>query len=389
MNSLSVANTKFAVDFLRELGPSADNAFFSPLSIASAFSMVSLGAKGNTAHQIKEVLHFSEVTGETKKTCTTSHAEDSEIVHHQFQKMLTELNTPTDAFELKIANSLYGEKTFPFLQEYLDKLKKFYLANMESLDFGNNAEESRKKINAWVESQTNDKIKDLFPVDSLDSSTVLVLVNAIYFKGQWEERFKKEYTEEGNFWLNKDVSKPVQMMKQTKHFNVASLEDEQAKILEMPYKGNELSMIVLLPNEVDGLQKLQDSLTAEKLLDWTSTQNMVKIQVYLCFPRFKMAEKYDLKKTLVSLGMADIFNPKKADLSGMSQEGGLVVTKALHQSFVEVTEEGTEAAAATGVGISLTSAPISEEFCCDHPFLFFIKENKTNCILFVGRFASP
>ncbi|XP_012874379.1 PREDICTED: serpin B4-like isoform X2 [Dipodomys ordii] len=368
MNSLSVANTKFVVDFLRELGPSADNAFFSPLSIASAFSMVSLGAKGNTAHQIKEVLHFSEVAGETKKTSTTSHAEDSEIVHHQFQKMLTELNTPTDAFELKIANSLYGEKTFQFLQEYLDELKKFYLANVESLDFVNNTEESRKKINAWVESQTNDKIKDLFPVDSLDSSTALVLVNAIYFKGQWEEKFKKEYTEEGNFWLNKVT---------------------QAKILEIPYKGNELSMIVLLPNEVDGLQKLQDSLTAEKLLDWTSAQNMSKMRVNLYLPRFKMAEKYDLKNILVRLGMADTFNPKKADLSGMSQEGGLVVSKALHQSFVEVTEEGTEATVATGVRISKTSAMTREEFCCDHPFLFFIKENKTNCIVFVGRFASP
>ncbi|XP_048219519.1 serpin B4-like [Perognathus longimembris pacificus] len=389
MNSLSEANTKFTVGFLRELGTSADNAFFSPFSISSALSMVSLGAKGNTAREIKDVLHFNEVTGEKTKTATTSQAEESGIVHQQFQKLLKKFNKPSDAFELRSANSLYGEKTFQFIQEYLDNVKKFYLANVESLDFANNAEESRKKINAWVESQTNDKIKDLFPDGSLDQSTILVLVNAIYFKGQWLQKFEKENTQEGTFWLNKDVSKPVQMMSQTKHFRFASLEDEQAKILEIPYKGKELSMVLLLPNEVDGLQKLQDSLTAEKLIAWTSAQNMSEIKLYLRLPRFKLQKTYDLKATLQRLGMVDAFSPHKADLSGMSQGRRLAVTKAFHQCLVEVTEEGTEAAAATGVSIAKTSALIREEFCCDHPFLFFIRENKTNLILFFGRFASP
>ncbi|KAM4841440.1 serpin B4-like [Thomomys bottae] len=388
MNALSEANTKFTVDILQKLGTSADNAFFSPLSISSALSMVLLGARGNTAQEIEEVLHFSEVTGEKAKS-TACHAEDAEILTQQFQKLLNELNKPTDTFELKTANCLYGEKNFQFLQEYLDKVKKGYQANVESLDFVHKAEESRKKINTWVESQTNEKIKDLFPDGSLDASTVLVLVNAIYFKGKWDQKFPKENTEEGTFWLSKDVSTPVKMMKQTERFKFASLEDEQVKILEIPYKGKELSMVVLLPSEVDGLQKLQDKLTAEKLLDWTSSQNMSEEKLYLCLPRFKMEKKYDLKDTLEHLGMVDVFDGQKADLSGMSQHGPLVVTKALHQSFVEVTEEGTEAAAATGVEVGLTSTRVVEEFCCDHPFLFFIKENKNNCILFFGRFASP
>ncbi|KAM4841436.1 serpin B4-like isoform 2-T4 [Thomomys bottae] len=388
MNALSEANTKFMVDFLRNLGTSADNAFFSPLSISSALSVVLLGARGNTAQEIEEVLHFNEITGEKAKL-TACHAEESETVNQQFQKLLTELNKPTDTFELKTANCLYGGKTFQFLQEYLDNVKKFYLASVESLDFLHKAQESRKKINTWVESQTNEKIKDLFPVDSIGSNTVLVLVNAIYFKGKWDQEFPKENTEEGTFWLNKDVSTPVKMMKQTERFKFASLEDEQVKILEIPYKGKELSMVVLLPSEVDGLQKLQDKLTADKLLDWTSSQNMSEIRLRLCLPRFKMEKKYDLEDTLKHLGMVDVFDGQKADLSGMSQHGPLVVTKALHQSFVEVTEEGTEAAAASGVLVGRTSTRVVEEFCCDHPFLFFIKENKNNYILFFGRFASP
>ncbi|XP_048219520.1 serpin B4-like [Perognathus longimembris pacificus] len=389
MNSLSEANTKFTVDFFQEIRTLADNIFFSPFSISSALSMVSLGAKGNTAREIKDVLHFSEVTGEKTKTATTSQAEESGIVHQQFQKLLKEFNKSSDAFELRNANGLYGEKTFQFIQEYIDNVKKFYLANVESLDFANNAEESRKKINAWVESQTNDKIKDLFPDGSLDQNTILVLVNAIYFKGQWLQKFEKENTQEGTFWLNKDVSKPVQMMSQTKHFRFTSLEDEQAKILEIPYKGKELSMVLLLPNEVDGLQKLQDNLTAEKLINWTSAEIMLETEVQLRLPRFKLEKKCDLGDILKSLGMVDAFSPHKADLSGMSQDRRLAVTKVFHQSFVEVNEEGTEAAASTGVSIGVTSAPMLQEFYCDHPFLFFIKENKKNLILFFGRFASP
>nr|XP_031530229.1 serpin B4-like [Vicugna pacos] len=177
--------------------------------------------------------------------------------NHQFQKLLTELNKPTDAYELSVANRFYGGKEFPFLQEYMDNVKKLYLASVESADFANAPEESRQMINSWVEKQTNEKIKDLFPKDSLDSSTALVLVNAIYFKGQWHQKFKEENTVEEKFWLNKDRSKSVQMMKERNTFNFTSLEDMQVKILEIPYKGTELSMMLLLPNAVDGLQKVK------------------------------------------------------------------------------------------------------------------------------------
>uniref|UniRef100_A0A8C9ARV6 Serpin domain-containing protein n=1 Tax=Prolemur simus TaxID=1328070 RepID=A0A8C9ARV6_PROSS len=379
MKSLSEANTQFALDMFRQFGKSKeDNIFYSPLSITSAFAMLLLGCRENTALQIEKV-GVSFVT----LTCLNV------ALHH----CVSEHADGTRSGGLLAADTLPLIPLF-FLhisKEYLANTKEFYLASAESVDFKNAAEESVKKINSWVETQTNGKIKDLFPNKTLGNTTVLVLVNAVYFKGQWEKKFNKEDTKEGEFWLNKDTSKSVQMMSQRKSFNFALLEDVQARVLEIPYKGKDLSMIVLLPNEIDGLQKLEDKLTAEKLIEWTSSQNMSKRDVDLYLPRFKVEKTYDLKDVLMAIGVVDVFSPQDADLSGMTGSWGLAVTKALHKSFVEVTEEGAEASTATGIAVSLTSPPYSihEEFHCNHPFLFFIKQNKTNSILFFARVSSP
>lgn len=390
MNSLSEANTKFMFDLFQQFRKSQkNNTFYSPISITTALGMVLLGAKDNTAQQINKVLHFDQVPENTTEKAATYHVDRSGNGHHQFQKLLTELNKSTDAYELKIANKLFGEKTFQFLQEYLDAIKKFYQTSVESVDFAKAPEESRKKINSWVESQTNEKIKNLFPDRSIGNDTTLVLVNAIYFKGQWQNKFNKENTKEEKFWPNKNTYKSVQMMRQNESFNFALLEDVQAKVLEIPYKGKDLSMIVLLPNEINGLQKLEEKLTAEKLLEWTSLQNMREAHVDLHLPRFKVEESYDLKDTLRNMGMVDLFNGD-ADLSGMTGSRGLTVSKVLHRAFVEVTEEGAEAAATTALVTELSSPLLTnEEFHCNHPFLFFIRQNKTNSILFFGRFSSP
>ncbi|XP_060986882.1 serpin B3-like isoform X2 [Dama dama] len=369
MSSLGEAIIHLAIDLFHQIRKSKkENIFLSPFSISSALAMTYLGARENTASEMQKVLHFNEITENPRGKATGNPVEKPGKVHHHFQKLLTELKKSTDAYELSVANRLYGEQGFLFLREYMDNVKKFYLASVESADFKNAAEESRKMINSWVESQTNGKIKDLFPKDSLDSTTALVLVNAVYFKGQWNQEFKKENTVEEKFWLNKDV---------------------QAKILEIPYKGDELSMMVLLPNEVDGLQELEDQLTAEKLIEWTSPQNMGKRQVDLYLPRFKVEESYDLVPTLRALGMVDAFCDGVADFSGMTRRRDLVVSTVVHKSFVEVTEEGTEAAAASGVEITVRAGRNSESFRCDHPFLFLIKHIKTNSILFWGRVSSP
>uniref|UniRef100_A0A8W4FFU7 Serpin domain-containing protein n=1 Tax=Sus scrofa TaxID=9823 RepID=A0A8W4FFU7_PIG len=367
MSSLSESIIQFAVDLFQQIRRSeGGNIFYSPLSIMSALAMTYLGSRGHTASEIRKVGGTSEGQRLASDSPEVGRAG---TVHRQFQRLLTELNKPTNAYELSVANRLYGDKEVSFSQDYLENVKKFYLASVASVDFVNAAEESRQMINSWVESQTKGKIKDLFPKGTLSSSTTLVLVNAIYFKGRWLQEFKKENTSKEKFWLNKVLS-----ISYVQAFKFASLEHLHVKILEIPYTGQELSMLLLLPDEVDGLQKLEEGLTAEKLLEWTSSQNMKESQVDLHLPRFKVEESYDLKAT------AD------ADFSGMT---GLAISSVVHKSFVEVTEEGTEAAAATGVVTGITSAPLNNHFHCDHPFLFFIRHNKTNSILFCGRVSSP
>ncbi|XP_004703185.1 serpin B3 [Echinops telfairi] len=390
MESLSEANARFGFDLFQQMRKSKEgNIFFSPLSISASFAMVTLGAANSTALQMEKVLHFADVTGSPSSDAAKGQMAKKENVHSQFRKLLTELNNPTDAYALTIANRLYVEQKYQLLQKYLDDAKKFYLSGAEAVNFGNAAEKSRKDINSWVEKQTHGKIQDLFPEGSLSSSTILVLVNAIYFKGQWDRKFNKEITEEEKFWQNKDTSKSVMMMKQRESFNLAFLDDMQAKILEIPYKGEDLSMFVLLPNEVDGLQKIEDTLSVEKFLEWTSPSFMKKTKVDLNLPRFRVEDKYSLSAMMIALGMVDAFSPQDADFSGMTGRRNLVLSKALHKAFVEVNEEGTEAAAATGIEAVPMSLPYYEPFHCNHPFVFFIKQKKTNSLLFFGRITSP
>ncbi|EDL39852.1 serpin B3 [Mus musculus] len=387
MDLFAVATTKFTLELYRQLRESDNNIFYSPISMMRTLAMLLLGAKANTEQQIKKVLHFNETTKKTTEKSAESH--DEENVHQQFQMLMTQLNKFNNAYDLKVPNSIYGAKDFPFLQTFLKDIRKYYQANVESLDFAHAAEESQKKINSWMARQTNGKIKDLFPSGSLNSSTILVLVNAVYFKGQWNHKFDEKHTREEKFWLNKNTSKPVQMMKQRNKFNFIFLENVQAKIVEIPYKGKELSMFVLLPVEIDGLKKFEEQLTADKLLQWTRAENMHMTELYLSLPQFKVEEKYDLRVPLEHMGMVDAFDPQKADFSGMSNSQGLVVSKVLHKSFVEVNEEGAEAATAMSVESRSLSVPKPNDFSCNHPFLFVMKQNKTNSILFFGRVSSP
>ncbi|XP_037662056.1 serpin B13 isoform X7 [Choloepus didactylus] len=242
--------------------------------------------------------------------------------------------------------------------------------------------------NPWL-AIPSEKIKNLFPDGSLSSATKLVLVNTVYFKGQWDTEFKKENTKEEEFWLNKGTSKSVLMMKQHHSFKFTFLEDLQAKILGIPYKGKDLSMFVLLPNDIDGLEKIIDKVTPEKLIEWTSPRHLEEKNVNLSLPRFEVEDTYDLAAALAALGMADVFSEQAADFSAMSARSGLHAQSFLHSSWMVVTEGGTEAAAATGMGLASTSAGGFENVHCNHPFLFFVRHNETDSILFFGRFSSP
>ncbi|XP_021030148.1 serpin B13 isoform X2 [Mus caroli] len=389
MESLGTATTQFLFDVFKELNKTNDgNVFFSPVGISTAIGMIILGTRGVTASELQKVLYSEQGTGSSRIKSEEEEIEKSEEIHHQLQKLLTEISKFSNDYDLVISNRLFGEKTYLFLQKYIDYVEKYYHASLEPVDFVNAADESRKKINSWVESQTNVKVKDLFPEGSLNSSTKLVLINTVYFKGLWDREFKKEHTKEEDFWLNKNLSKPVQMMALCSSFNFTFLEDLQAKIVGIPYKNNDISMFVLLPNDIDGLDKIMDKMSPEKLVEWTSPGHLEHRRVDLRLPRLQVEESYDLEPVLEAVGIHSAFS-EHADYSGMSARSGLHAQNFLHRSFLVVTEEGVEATAGTGVGLKVSSAASCELVHCNHPFLFFIRHRESDSILFFGKFSSP
>ncbi|KFM07486.1 Serpin B10 [Aptenodytes forsteri] len=374
MEALNKANTSFALDFFkRECQEDGDkNILFSPLSISSALATVYLGAKGNTADQMAKVNN----------------------IHTAFKALNFEINQPTKNYLLKSVNQLYGEKTLPFtvslaLQEYLQLVKKYYNAEPQSVDFVGAADEIRREINSRVEHQTEGKIQNLLPPGSVDSLTRLVLINALYFKGKWATKFEAEATRQRPFRINTHTTKPVPMMYLSDKFNWTYVESVQTDILELPYVNNDLSMFILLPSDVTGLQKLERELTFENLSAWTSPELMEKMKMEVYLPRFMLEEKYDLKSTLSRMGIQDAFTEGQADFTGMSENGELFLSQVFHKCYLEVNEEGTEAAAASSAALASRSLGATVIFVADHPFLFFIRHNKTKSILFLGRFSSP
>ncbi|XP_075843501.1 serpin B13 isoform X1 [Microtus pennsylvanicus] len=389
MDSLDTATAQFGFDLFKELDKTNDgNVFFSPVGISTAIGMILLGTRGATATELQKVLYSEKGTGSSRIKSAENEIQKTEEIHDQFQKLLTEISKFPNDYELNISNRLFGEKTYLFLQKYIDYVEKYYHASLEPVDFVNAADESRKKINSWVESQTNEKVKDLFPEGSFSSSTKLVLINTVYFKGLWDREFNKEHTKEEEFWLNKNTSKPVQMMTQCSSFSFTLLEDLQAKIVGIPYKNSDLSMFVLLPNDIDGLEKIIDKLSPEKLVELTSPGHLEQRKVDLRLPRMQVEESYELEPVLKGMGMLSAFS-EDADYSGMSARSGLHAQNFLHRSFLVVTEDGVEATAGTGMGFMVSSAADCELVHCKHPFLFFIRHRESDSILFFGRFSSP
>ncbi|XP_071398830.1 leukocyte elastase inhibitor-like isoform X2 [Centroberyx affinis] len=416
---LTEANTSFSLALFKKLSENnkTGNVFYSPFSISSALAMVLLGARGNTASQMSEVLCFTKAEQPRQAGAEQMQMQmqmqqqvqlsrlpqyllkclnvqkDQEHVHVGFSKLMSELNKPEAPYALSLANRLYGEKSYQFVEDFLAETKKHYNAELESVDFKTSPEAARNNINSWVEKQTQDKIKEVLVKGVVDDMTRLVLVNAIYFKGNWDKKFKEDFTQDTQFRVNKNDTKPVKMMHQKTKFPLTFIPEANCQILEMPYKGKDLSMLIFLPNNMEddttGLEKLEKVLTYEKFVEWTRPDMMDTVEVQVALPRFKMEEKYDLKEILSSMGMVDAFDMGMSDFSGMSPANDLVLSKVVHKAFVEVNEEGTEAAAATAAVMMLRCATIPVTFVADHPFLFFIRHNPSMSVLFAGRFCSP
>ncbi|XP_015278261.1 PREDICTED: ovalbumin-like [Gekko japonicus] len=385
-SQVAESNGEFCFDLFRELShANVDaNVFFSPFSILSALAMVYLGASGQTASQLQKVLHFDKFT--EPETSTFPQCQQPNSVHTALGSVLSQIRALDTNDTLSIANRLYAERSYPILPKYLKCTKELYRAGLEKVDFQKSSEQARLAINAWVESQTNGLIKDMFASGSIPSRTILVLVNAIHFKEKWASEFNTRDTKQMLFMVNEKVNRSVQMMHHVSDFNFASIEKFNILILELPYANNEMSMVILLPKDNFGLLQLQRLITYKELLKWMKSMRQRKVEVYV--PRMKMEEKYSLIGILGNLGITDLFTPR-ASLTGISSAGGLDVSEIIHKSYVEVNEEGTEAAAATGIQIRLTSFEKPVVFRADHPFLFFVIHKKTNLIIFSGKVSSP
>lgn len=360
---------RFTFEIYSVINKESNNVFFSPYSISSAFSMLYEGAQGTTRDELQAVFHYAKDDAERRSIAKSA---------------LSELNKPNGNYKLSSANALWVQKDYPILKSYYKILRENYSAKSINLDFVEKTEHSRIIINKWVESKTNKKITNLFPPNSITEDTKAVLTNAVYFKGDWKTQFDKKLTQDNDFKLTAQKAIKTPMMRITKYFDY--IENDELQILKMPYKGDNLSMLVLLPK--NDLPSLEKELTAEKLNEWKG--KLARNEVSVQFPKFTMNTDYDLITSLSSMGITSVFSDKKADLSGITGDKDLYVNAAIHKAFVDVHEEGTEAAAATGIGAVPTSIPPPPKtFNADHPFIFLIQDDRTGMILFMGKVTDP
>ncbi len=369
-------NNQFALELYRQLSARGGNVFFSPFSISAALAMTHAGARGETAQEMATALRFPFA---------------GPRLDPAFAELLAaSKGGETKGYELAIANGLWSERRYRFQQEFLGHVKSHYDAELAEMDFAAQAEASRRAINAWVEKQTHDKIRDLIPRGAIDHLTKLVLANAIYFRGQWVEPFEERQTEDAPFKITPHQEVRVPTMFQQDDFDYLTTPSFQA--LRLLYKGGDLAMVIFLPRRVDGLADFEKSLTAENLDSWLGKLRSREVRVYL--PKFRVESAFNLNEPLKARGMRLAFSPD-ADFSGMTGGKDLLISLVLHKAFVEVDEKGTEAAAATAVipaptaspGWKLTIPP--PVFRADHPFLFLIRDQRSGSILFLGRVTSP
>jgi serpin B len=365
-------NSDFAFELYHELRETKGNLFFSPYSISTALALTYAGARNDTEKQMAEALHFDL---------------RQKMFHRAFGKLQKQLNAQGEKgdYQLSVANALWLQKDYELLKTFIGLNKTHYDAGLNRVNFKTQVEKARKTINDWVEKKTNQKIKNLIPAGTLDALTRLVLTNAVYFKGDWASQFEPKDTEEADFYVSSKEKVKADLMYKKADFKYA--ETDSLQILELPYKGDDLSMVVLLPKRNYDITTLEQSLTTENLSEWLKILHSREVIVHL--PKFKLTSRFELAGVLGKMGMPDAFSPR-ADFSGMTGNKDLFIAAVLHKAYVDVNEEGTEAAAATGVVMKLTAMPAPPPvFRADHPFVFMIKDNTSNSILFIGRLTNP
>jgi serpin B len=372
-DSLPPALNAFTTAAYKQLDAGDGNLILSPFNIATALSMALAGARGQTASEMQTVLHLKNVP-------------DHDAALGSLLASLTKAAN-SGGNELHTANALWAEKGLSLQPAFEKNLDANYHAPLTPLDFIANPEAARAHINQWTEDQTKNKIQNLLPSGSVNPQTRLVLTSAIYFYGKWQQPFISTRTQPAPFTLPGGKSTEAKFMNQTSHFGYAEVPGGQ--ILEMAYAASGIAFDVVLPTETTGLPALEKSLTPEKLTAWLGSLASRNVQVSL--PKFRTESEFSLNKVLPAMGMPTAFSAK-ADFSGIDPKGNLAISEVVHKAFVDVSEQGTEAAAATGVAIHATAMRTTEQpviFRADHPFLFLIRDTKSGSVLFMGRLMNP
>jgi len=377
LSELVSGNSAFAFDLYQALREGDGNFFYSPYSISQALAMTYAGAHGETAQQMADTMHF---------------VLPQDDLHPAFNSLDIEMSQrgegaqgkDGEGFRLNIVNAIWGQKDYEFLPDFLDVLAENYGAGLRILDFVHAPEDSRIIINNWVSDQTEGRIEDLIPQGLIDALTRLVLTNAIYFNAAWQYPFNEDATSDASFYLLDGNTVTVPMMNQTESFGYA--EGENYQVVELPYDGREISMVIFLPD--DGyFASFEESLNAQRVAEIIG--EIENGNIALSMPEFEFESEFSLKKALATMGMPVAFSPD-ADFSGMTGNRELSIADVVHKSFVSVDEAGTEAAAATAVVMKLTAAPVTPVMVTvDRPFIFLIRDMQTGTVLFVGCVVNP
>ena len=370
LQSIAHGNSAFALELYAALHTRQGNLFFSPYSLSAALAMAYAGARTDTEAQIARVMRFD----------LPQHR-----LHPAFSHLRDELKVAagSEACRLSLANALWAQQGHEFLEEYSHLTHEQYDAGVQRVDFEQAPEQARRTINTWVADRTEGRIDELLQAADLKPAVALVLTNAIYFEGSWASPFDPRHTQAAPFRISPRERLGVPMMQRIGRFGFASL--DALEIIELPYAGDRLSLVILLPKAVDGLAALESSLDATNLQHWLGQLRAEDVRVSL--PRLEIESRFDLTSTLQAMGMSDAFSPTRADFSGMTGTRELFISMLIHQARMEVREEGT--AAAAGSALVLKKGPQPTPFAADHPFLFLVRDRQSGSILFMGRVVNP
>jgi serpin B len=378
---IASANNAFAFDMYANIKSKDMNAFFSPYSIFTAMAICYDGAEGSTKEQISNVLYYPL---------------SKPVLEVSSKEMMDTINSANDQYDLKTANALWVQEKYPLNTQFVSNLETYYSGNIRDLDFAGESKQSVAIINGWVEEKTNNKIKDLVPADSISSDTEMIITNAIYFKGKWSEQFDPRNTKKEQFYSSNGNINSVDTMYSTMQ-GYSYAENSNEQIVELPYEGRYLSMYIVLPRE-NNISDFENRFSLSEYNNLKSSMNSIN-EVHLWLPKFTFDKETELSEQLSNMGIVDAFTDSADfryiyDVRKVPEGYGLKLSAVIHQAFIDVQEEGTEAAAATAIiyeTASMVEPPEVKvvEFKADHPFMFFIEDKRTGCILFMGKVETP